>query len=420
MNQWTCVRNGAIINQLSDKGGIGMDFIVSNRMQGIQGSIIRELFKLMKDPNMIAFSGGNPAEETFPSADIAKIIEEVLTSNPATVLQYGLSEGYPLLRETVKKYIAKEEGIDGQEDELFIVSGGQQAADLTAKVLINEGDVVITEEPAFVGCLNTFRSYGAKLVGVAMQPDGMDMDLLEKALKENQNAKMIYTIPNFQNPTGFTTSAEKRKRIYELARQYNVVILEDNPYGALRFSDEGIRPIKAMDTDGRVVYAGSFSKVMAPAFRLGYVVFNRALLPQMTVAKQCTDVHSNLILQYVCDRYMNQYDFKGHIDENREIYRKKCTLMLDEMEKKFHPSVRFNRPSGGLFVMSFLPEGMDAFPFVEEGIKRGVACVPGVAFMVDPSKASNGFRMNYSAPTEEQIVRGVEILGKLTYEWFQK
>lgn len=396
-----------------------MQYTISDNINGVQGSIIRELFKLAKDPNMIAFGGGNPSAESFPVDAIAEITAEVLKNDPISVLQYGLSEGYTPLRETMKKHLAEVEGINFEDNELLIVSGGQQSADLATKVLVNRGDVILTEEPAFVGCLNTFRTYGAKLVGVPVQSDGIDVEKLEEALKSNDNVRFLYTIPSFQNPTGITMSDEKRKKVYELCQKYDVMIFEDNPYSELRFAGESKKPIKALDTDGRVVYSGSFSKVMAPAFRLGFVVFNKALTSRFTVAKQCTDVHSTVLFQYIVNTYMMKYDYEAHIAHTRDIYRRKCDLMLGEMEKKFHSSVVFNRPEGGLFVMAFLPEGMDSYPFVQEGIKRGVYCVPGVAFMVDADKPNNGFRMNYSTPSDEQIVKGVDILGKLTYEWLK-
>ena len=311
-------------------------------------------------------------------------------------------------------------GRDPKKNELFIVSGGQQCADLTTKVLVNEGDVILTEDPAFVGCLNTFRSYGAKLVGVSMQQDGMDIDALEAALKANPNAKLLYTIPSFQNPSGITTTLEKRKKVYELACRYDIAILEDNPYGELRFSGEDVPTIKSMDTEGRVLYAGSFSKVMAPAFRLGFLVFDKSLTMPLTIAKQTTDVHSNVLFQYVCNEYMTKYDFASHLEKSRSVYREKCRLMLDTMRRTFHPSVTFPQPEGGLFVMAFLPEGMDAQPFVREAIKRGVLCVPGSAFLADEKQISNAFRLNYSTPSDEQIVKGIEILGRLTHEWVKE
>lgn len=397
-----------------------MQFEISGRMSGVHGSAIRELFKLGADPNMISFGGGNPSAETFPIPEIAEIVSDVLKNAPVSVLQYGLSEGYTPLRETMKDYLARTQGIDFEKNELFIVSGGQQCADLATKVLVNEGNVILTEDPAFVGCLNTFRSYGAKLVGVPMQQDGMDTDALEAALKANPNAKLLYTIPSFQNPTGITTTLEKRKKVYELACKYNIAILEDNPYGELRFAGENVPTIKSMDTEGRVLYAGSFSKVMAPAFRLGFLVFDKSLTMPLTVAKQTTDVHSNVLFQYVCNEYMTKYDYAAHLESARRVYRDKCNLMLDTMRRTFHPAVAFTQPEGGLFVMAFLPEGMDAKPFVREAINRGVLCVPGSAFLADESQPSNGLRLNYSTPTDEQIVNGIEILGKLTHEWIKE
>lgn len=397
-----------------------MDFTISNRLSDVKGSMIRELFKLGASADMISFGGGNPSAETFPCKEIEEIASAGLTRQPVSLLQYGLSEGYTPLRETMKKYLAKKEGFDFEKNELFIVSGGQQCADLTTKALVNENDVVLTEEPAFVGCLNTFRSYGAKLVGIPMEEDGMSIEALEEALKKYDNVKLLYTIPSFQNPTGVTTTLEKRKKVYELCCKYNIAILEDNPYGELRFAGETVPTIKSMDTEGRVLYAGSFSKVMAPAFRLGYLVFDKSLTEPLTVAKQCTDVHSNVLFQYICDEYINHYDFEKHLEESRKVYRHKCDLMLDSMKKYFHPAMSFGHPQGGLFVMAFLPEGMDAQPFVREAINRGVLCVPGAAFLADSSKVSNGFRLNYSTPTDEQIVKGIEILGKLTYEWIKE
>lgn len=397
-----------------------MEYTVSNRISGVHGSMIRELFKLGARADMISFGGGNPSAETFPCKEIEEIASKGLTENPIALLQYGLSEGYTPLRDTMKKYMEEKEGFDFEKNELFIVSGGQQCADLTTKILANEGDVILTEEPAFIGCLNTFRSYGTKLVGIPMKEDGMDTDALEEALKTYKNIKLLYTIPSFQNPTGITTTLEKRKKVYELCCKYDIMILEDNPYGELRFSGESVPTIKSMDTEGRVIYAGSFSKVMAPAFRLGYLVFDKALTAPMTVAKQCTDVHSTVLFQYICDEYMKNFDFEEHLENSRQVYKKKCDLMLECMKKEFHPSVTFGQPEGGLFVMAFLPEGMDAQPFVREAINRGVLTVPGAAFLADESGVSNGFRLNYSTPSDEQIIKGIEILGKLTYEWIKE
>lgn len=393
-----------------------MEFLQSDRMNGVSGSIIRELFKLTAAPDMISFAGGNPSPDAFPTKEIADIAYAALSQRGVSMLQYGITEGFPPLRDTVKAYLKQKYGFPREEDDTLIVSGGQQCADLTAKILLNEGDGVICEELSFVGVLNTLRSYGAKLTGVPMEPDGMNLEALEKAIQSTPRAKLIYIIPNFQNPTGFTTSWEKRKAIYELAKKYGLFILEDDPYGELRFAGDPVPPIKSLDTEGIVIHAGSFSKTMAPAFRLGFITANKALTARLTVAKQCTDVHSTTLFQEICYRYMTEHDYAGHIAEVSKLYGEKCECMLSNMEKYFHPAVRFNRPQGGLFVTAFLPEGMDAYPFVQEGIRRKVACVPGVAFVMDPSQSSNAFRMNYSMPSIEQIEKGIRILGALTYE----
>ena len=333
------------------------------------------------------------------------------------MLQYGFTEGFPPLRETLKSYYIKKHGFPKETDELITCSGGQQAADLVSKVLLNEGDQVLCEELSFVGVLNTFRAYGAKLVGVRMEPDGMNIEDLEKKIQASPRAKLIYIIPNFQNPTGFTTSLAKRQAIYALAQRYDLMILEDDPYGELRYEGDSLPPLKSMDTDGRVVYGGSFSKTMAPALRVGFVVAEKALMKRLVVAKQTGDVHTATLTQEICYRYMAEHDFEGHLQDIRRLYAVKCKRMLDDMEQKFSPAVTFNRPQGGLFVTAFLPEGMDAWPFVQEGIARKVACVPGVAFVMDPQVPSNAFRMNFSMPSLEQIDQGTDILGKLTYEW---
>lgn len=397
-----------------------MEFVQSQRMSGVSGSIIRELFKLTAAPDMISFAGGNPSPEAFPTREIADIAYDALSNRGTSMLQYGLSEGYPPLRNEVKRYLKEKYGFPREEDDTLIVSGGQQCADLTAKILLNEGDGVICEELSFVGVLNTLRSYGAKLTGVPMESDGMNLEALKKAMETTPRAKLLYIIPNFQNPTGFTTSWEKRKAIYAMAKEHGLFILEDDPYGELRFEGDPVPPIKSLDTEGIVIHAGSFSKTMAPAFRLGFITANKALIARLIVAKQCTDVHSTTLFQEICYRYMTEHDYAGHIAMVSRLYGEKCECMLSNMEKYFHPSVRFNRPQGGLFVTAFLPEGMDAYPFVTEGIRRKVACVPGVAFVMDPTRPSNAFRMNYSMPTMEQIETGIRILGQLTWELLDK
>lgn len=395
-----------------------MNFTISNRMAGVEGSAIREILKLASDPGIISFGGGNPAADAFPIREIAEIANKALAGQPVSMLQYSLSEGYPPLRDALAGFLKENDRIGQESDRILIVSGSQQAADLAAKALVNEGDTVLVEEPSFVGCLNCFRTYGARLAGIPMDEDGVNLDALEQAMKTEPNVRFFYTIPNFQNPTGITMSAQKRKQVYELAQKYNVIILEDNPYGELRFEGEAVPAIKTLDTDGRVIYCGSFSKVMAPAFRVAFICVDEGLFNTLVVGKQCADVHTNVLFQHICAEYLTKYDYPAHIAEIRQIYAKKCRLMLSEIEKEFHPSVSFTRPEGGLFISCTLPNGADSKEFVTEGIRRGVACVPGFAFMTDQKKPSHFFRMNFSTPTDREIVKGIGILGRLTHERF--
>lgn len=394
---------------------------ISDKMQVVRGSVIRKMAEAAAtQKNAISFANGNPSSDSFPVADFQRFADEIFQTDPNSVLQYGLSQGYPPLIEALKARLSEKWGIDFEKNDLIVVSGGQQACDFAAKVVLNEGDVVITEEPSFASCYNTFRSYGAKLAGVPMRQDGMDLEKLEQAIKDNPNARMLYIIPSFQNPTGYTTSREKRQKIYDLAKEHNIAIFEDDPYCELRFDGEDLNPIKAIDTDGLVLYAGSFSKVMAPAFRLGFLVFDKSLTTRMVVAKQCTDVHSSLLFQYITYRCMADCGYEAHLRRCREIYRKKSRLMVTRLVENLHPAIRCSRPQGGLFLMLFLPEGMDSTPFVMQALERGVVCVPGSGFMIDQDAPNNGVRLCYSTASEEEIERGVDILCRLSHQWMEQ
>lgn len=392
-----------------------MEYRLADRMAGARGSIIRDLLKLAGEPGMISFGGGSPDPNAFPVGEIRHSVEEILSRKPAAMLQYGISEGYPPLRESLKTHLIKTEGIRFEDNDLIVLSGGQQCADLTAKLFVNRGETVIVESPSFVGCMNAFRSYGGKLFGVRMEEDGVNLEKLEEAFAKPR-ISFFYIIPTFQNPSGYTTSLEKRRAIYRLAQKYDVLIFEDNPYGELRFSGEPVPTLKSMDRDGRVIYAGSFSKTMAPGLRVGFLVFHKDLFNKFKIAKQGTDVHSSTLFQHVCHEFLSSPAYPAHIASSCELYKKKSALMYEEMKKHFHPTVRFSRPQGGLFLMAWFPEGMDSMPFVQEALKRKVITVPGSAFTEDPDLPNNGVRMNFSLPSEDQIVKGVRLLGELTHE----
>lgn len=392
-----------------------MEYQFSNRISALQPSAIREILKMSSDPAVIPFSAGNPAPEAFPTEMIAKISKRILDENPIGALQYSLTEGYPALREVMKAFTFKSYGIGKAFDELIMVSGATQGMELTCKVLCNEGDAIICEDPSFVGSLNAFRSYNTHLVGIPLEEDGMDMIKLEMALKTHPNTKFIYVIPNFQNPTGKCMSFKKRQKLYELACTYNVMILEDNPYGDLRFTGEEIPAIKTLDEEGRVIYVGSFSKILSPGMRVGYLLAPSTLVNKIVVAKQCADVHSNIWAQMICYEFMTQCDVEAHLSKLKAIYKHRCELMLKEMDRHFSKQVTYTRPEGGLFIWATLPEGVDMLDFCTRAVKEyQVAIVPGNAFSVMEGQKSRDFRMNFSTPTETQIIKGVEALGKMT------
>lgn len=395
-----------------------MDYPFSDRVQNLKPSAIREIFKYASDPNVISLSAGNPASEAFPAEAIAKISAQVLQERPIDALQYGVTEGYPALRTRVAEYMQKKHGVGRDSDDILMTSGGQQVMDLLTKTLCNEGDVVLCEAPSFIGSLNTFRSYKVRLRGIPMEADGMDLSALEQALKEESNVKFIYTIPNFQNPTGITTSLEKRRHLYALAKQYQVLILEDNPYGELRFAGENVPAVKSLDTDGLVVYAGSFSKVIAPGIRVGYAIAPKAIIQKMVVCKQGEDVHTNMWGQIICDEFMKQYDFDEHLARLRKIYQEKCTFAMQKLDEHLPPQVTYQPVQGGLFLWCTLPPQANMPDFCKQAVLRNVCVVPGTAFLTDETQPCQSFRINYTAPTNEQLEHGIQILGQLAKELY--
>ncbi len=393
-----------------------MNYNVSEKFKSLKPSAIREIFKSLGTPGAISFAAGNPNPSSFPVADMKRIADEIFENDPVTALQYGITEGYTPLRELVKARLKRVYGIGTDDDELIIVTGGQQGIELSCKVLCNEGDAVVCENPSFIGALNAFRSLGARLVSVELTDDGIDVDALESALKANPDAKLLYTIPTFQNPAGITTNLETRKKVLELAKKYDIIILEDNPYGDLRFSGEDVPTYKSLDTEGRVLYCGSFSKVLSSGMRIGFLCGGKELISKIVVAKQVEDVHTNVFFQMVCARYIEQCDLEGHIAEIRELYRRKAALMVGALEENMPKSVKFIRPDGGIFLWCSLPEGIDLGEFVKRAGDRLVFVVPGTAFAPDPDAPCRSFRLNYSMPTDEEIVKGIKILAEIARE----
>lgn len=395
-----------------------MEYRISDKLAALKPSAIREIFKSLTDPTIISFAAGNPNPLSFPVEAISEISADIFAKQPTVALQYGMTEGYIPLRQAVAERIRDRFGIGKSFDTTVITTGGQQGIELTCKALCNEGDAVICENPSFIGALNAFRSNGARTVGVPLNDDGIDVEKLEAVLKTEKRAKILYLIPTFHNPAGITSTLENRQKVYALAKQYGIVILEDNPYGELRFAGKDVPTYKSFDEDGIVVYCSSFSKILSSGMRVGFVCGPEALVSKMIVAKQVEDVHTNLFFQMLCHRYMTEYDLDGHIAGICDLYRAKCTRMLTALDREMPSCIKYTRPEGGLFLWCTLPDGLDSAPFVKAALAEKVAVVPGTAFNCDENAPSDSFRLNYSMPTDEDIDRGVAILGRLAKEMF--
>lgn len=393
-----------------------MEFNFSDRCKEMKPSAIRELFKVIPSEGAITFSAGNPSPLSFPVEEFAEIAADIFKNDATAALQYSVTEGYPKLIQQISDRLKERFYVGADYDQTIITTGGQQAIDLTVKALCNEGDVVICENPSFIGALNAFRSYNLNLVGVDMEDDGISVEKLEKALKENKNVKIIYLIPTFQNPTGITMPLRKRKAVLELAQKYNVFILEDDPYVELRFTGVPEPEIKSLDTDGHVIYCGSFSKILSPGMRLGYLCAHEDIINKVTVLKQVSDSHTNILSQMLASRFMEKYNLDAHIKKIKDLYRSRCSLMLYCINQCFPDCVKHTIPEGGMFIWATLPEGYDSAEIAKKALERKIAIVSGKTFLTDLNASSNSFRMNFSTPSDEDIVEGIKRLGDLLKE----
>ena len=393
-----------------------MNYNFSEKLRVMKPSAIREIFKSLGTPGSISFAAGNPSPESFPISDIKRLADDILTNQPVTALQYGVTEGYTELRELVSRRLKTVYGIGSCDDDTIIVTAGQQGIELTCKVFCSEGDIVVCENPSFIGALNAFRSLGARLMGVPLCENGIDTAALEKILSENERVKLLYTIPSFQNPSGITSTLENRRAVYELARRYDIIIIEDNPYGDLRFTGEDVPTYKSFDSDGRVVYCGSFSKILSAGIRIGTLTANKEIVSKIVVAKQVEDVHTNVFFQMVTAKFIKECDLDKHILKIRELYRHKATVMLEALDRYMPKDVSYTRPEGGIFLWCTLPEGIRLSDFVSLAAEKNVFVVPGTAFLPDESEPTRSFRLNYSMPSDSEIDKGIRLLAETVSE----
>ncbi|MDM5227348.1 PLP-dependent aminotransferase family protein [Cytobacillus sp. NJ13] len=390
-----------------------MEHKFAERARFVTSSETREILKVTERPEVISFAGGLPAPELFPVEAIKDACNAVLNDEGAAALQYSTTEGYIPLREAICQRM-KMAGIDSGIENVLITSGSQQAIDLTGRLFINEGDAIICESPTYLAAINVFKSYNAKFIEAAMDDDGMVMEELEKKLQEHPNTKFIYTIPDFQNPTGRTLKLERRKRMIELANQYDVLIVEDNPYGAVRFAGEELPPVKHFDTEGRVIYLSTFSKIFTPGLRLGWICADEVFIDKYVAFKQTADLHTDSFAQRITAKYMELYEIEEHIHKIKAVYKERCTAMLCCIEEFFPKNLSYSKPEGGLFIWVELPEGIDSAHIFTECLKNNVACVPGVPFFPNGTQ-TNTLRLNYSNMSKEKIIEGMKRMGEVLH-----
>ncbi len=391
--------------------------MLASQMQNISGSAIREIFHLLAKPGMISFAGGNPAASALEPEVISDLGREVLEKHGWMLLQYGATEGFAPLRESVAAF-AERAGVRTDPAKILPTQGSQQAMDLLCKALLDPGDAVLVESPTFLGALHTLRTYRADLHALETDEDGVIVDAAEEAIRRYR-PKLMYVIPTFQNPTGRTLAPERREKLARLAAQYGVVLAEDDPYRDVRFSGEPLPSIKSFDPEGWVVYLGSFSKTIAPGLRVGYAaVDNEALLKKMVIGKQATDVHSPLLSQAIVDAYLRSGRMGEHLARISADYKARLQVMLDKLDE-LPASVTHTRPEGGLFVWAALPEGADALAMLKEAVAENVAYVPGTHFYFDGGRM-NTMRLNFSNGKFSDVEEGMSRLNAIILKTLEK
>lgn len=384
----------------------------ADRMPLVRPSAIRDLLRFGADPELISFAGGYPDPDLFPMRQMREVFDSLLAGN-SSVLQYTVSDGNPRLRAQVAERMARD-GVACSASDVLILQGSQQGLDLAARMVLDPGDVVITENPTFLGALIAFNQYQPNYAAVRTDDDGIDTDDLERVLSTSPRAKLIYTVPDFQNPTGVTLSLERRQRLVDLANRYDVLVIEDSPYRELRFAGNSVQTIKSLDTEGRVVYLGSFSKTLAPGLRLGWSVASEDLTARLGLLKLAADTQCSTLNMAAASAFLDRFDLDAHIATIRAAYWRRRDLMLEVIDELFPPSVTHTSPDGGLFTWLTFPEGFDAAAFLrDEAVpKAKVAFVPGATFY-PVTQEPNHARVNFSGVSDEQIVTGMTRLAGL-------
>ena len=387
-----------------------MDYKFSNRMNLLKGSEIRELMALTARPEVISFAGGMPAPELFPCEAVKEACVEIMDEQGQRALQYMPTEGLVSLREKIVKRMEDKLHIKTDAAHVLLTSGSQQGLDFSARVFLNPGDVVLMESPSYLGAVNAFKACEPNFIEVPTDDYGMIPEELERILETTENVKLIYVIPDFQNPSGKTWSLKRREHFMEIVNKFEIPVIEDNPYGELRFEGEYLPSLKSMDTKDLVIFLGTLSKVFCPGLRIGWVCAPDAILAKYNFVKQGADLQVSSFDQMLASKFMDMYDLNEHVEKIKAVYKVRRDLMLKTMEETFPAGVTWTKPEGGLFTWVTLPEGVDAGKIAPKLLEQNVAYVPGGAFYPYPGK-ENHFRLNYSNATEENLVEGIKRIG---------
>ncbi len=391
----------------------------AQRMNEVKASEIREILKLTQRPEVISFAGGLPAPETFPAEELAAVTAQVLAESGAQALQYSTTEGYPPLRRWIAGHMNDTLGTTVSADDVLITSGSQQGLDLTGKIFLDDGDVVLCESPTYLGAINALRAYQPRFVEVPTDDDGMIPEALETILDREPRAKIVYVIPDFQNPTGRSWSLPRRHALAETARRRQIPVVEDCPYAEIRFEGVPLPAIKSLDKDGLVIFLGTFSKILCPGMRLGWTAAARPLLEKYVLGKQGADLQTATLAQMQVARYLQDYDLGANIKRSCAIYAVRRAAMIQALEREMPDGVRFTRPAGGLFLWVELPGGVDARELLLACIERNVAFVPGGSFF--PNRGhENTMRLNFSNMPPDRIDEGVRRLGAVLREFLAR
>jgi 2-aminoadipate transaminase len=392
--------------------------LFARRTQGMKSSAMRDLMEITARPDVISLAGGLPDTSTFPAEDLAALMARVAANASARALQYGPTEGMEEVKQCIVRVMA-EEGMEIATDELLVTTGGQQVIDLVCKTLIDPGDVIVAEGPTYPGAVPTFGAYEADVVQIEMDADGMRVDLLEETLdrleREGRTPKFVYTVPTFQNPAGVTMALERRRRLVRLAAERELLVLEDNPYGLLRYEGDPLPPLYALDRGEYVIYLGTFSKILSPGLRLGWTAAPRPVLEKLNLAKQGADLCSSTFGQHFVVEYFAQRDWRKLLGALRDLYRRRRDTMLDALAEHLPPETDWTRPAGGLFIWATLPSYIDTTDLLARALREHVAFVPGRAAFLD-GRGGSSMRLNFSGVDDAALREGVARIGQVVHE----